>query len=102
MWNFMEKTIRARRCMRRKSAPTHGSRESIGQFRSEGTPPDAACSPSMSSRGSCFDNAVMKLFFSSLRREPVHLETFRTKAQALGSVFEYFEIFYNRQTSILP
>jgi putative transposase len=52
---------------------------------------------SMSGRGSCFDNAVMESFFSSLKRELVHLETFHTKAQARQSVFEYIEIFYNRQ-----
>jgi putative transposase len=52
---------------------------------------------SMSGRKSCFDNAVMESFFSSLKRELVHLETFHTKAQARQSVFEYIEIFYNRQ-----
>ena len=52
---------------------------------------------SMSGRGSCFDNAVMESFFSSLKRELVHLETFHTKAQAHQSVFAYIEIFYNRQ-----
>ena len=52
---------------------------------------------SMSGRGSCFDNAVMESFFSSLKRELVHLETFHTKDQARQSVFEYIEIFYNRQ-----
>jgi transposase InsO family protein len=51
----------------------------------------------MSGKGSCFDNAVMESFFSSLNRELVHLETFHTKAQARQSVFEYIEIFYNRQ-----
>jgi len=52
---------------------------------------------SMSGTGSCFDNAVMESFFSSLKRELVHLETFHTKAQARRSIFEYIEIFYNRQ-----
>ncbi len=52
---------------------------------------------SMSGRGSCFDNAVMESFFSSLKRELVYQETFHTKAQARRSVFEYIEIFYNRQ-----
>jgi putative transposase len=52
---------------------------------------------SMGGRGSCFDNAVMESFFSSLERELVHLETFHTKAQARQSVFDYIEIFYNRQ-----
>lgn len=52
---------------------------------------------SMSGRASCFDNAVMEAFFSSLKRELVHLETFHTKTQARQSIFEYIEIFYNRQ-----
>lgn len=52
---------------------------------------------SMGGKGSCFDNAVMESFFSSLKRELVHLETFHTKARAQQSIFEYIEIFYNRQ-----
>ncbi len=52
---------------------------------------------SMGARGSCFDNAVMESFFSSLKRELVHLETFHTKDQAQQSIFDYIEIFYNRQ-----
>jgi transposase InsO family protein len=52
---------------------------------------------SMSGRRSCFDNAVMESFFSSLKRELVQLETFHTRAQARQSVFEYIEVFYNRQ-----
>jgi putative transposase len=52
---------------------------------------------SMSGKGSCFDNAVMESFFSSLKRELIHLETFHTKAQARQSVFDYIEVFYNRQ-----
>jgi putative transposase len=52
---------------------------------------------SMSSKGDCFDNAIMESFFSSLKKELVHLRTFHTRAQAEISVFDYIEIFYNRQ-----
>lgn len=52
---------------------------------------------SMGGRGDCFDNAIMESFFSSLKRELVHLETFHTKAQAQQAIFEYIEVFYNRQ-----
>jgi transposase InsO family protein len=52
---------------------------------------------SMSNKGNCFDNAMMESFFSSLKKELVHLMTFHTKDQARRSVFEYIEIFYNRQ-----
>ena len=52
---------------------------------------------SMSSKGDCFDNAIMESFFSSLKKELVHLRTFHSRAQARISVFDYIEIFYNRQ-----
>ena len=52
---------------------------------------------SMSSKGDCFDNAIMESFFSSLKKELVHLRTFHSRAQAEIYVFDYIEIFYNRQ-----
>jgi transposase InsO family protein len=52
---------------------------------------------SMSGKGDCFDNAIMESFFSSLKKELVHLKTFHSRAQANSYVFDYIEIFYNRQ-----
>jgi putative transposase len=52
---------------------------------------------SMSRRGNCLDNAPMESFFASLKREQVHLTRFRTRAEAKAAVFDYIEIFYNRQ-----
>ncbi|MBC8357335.1 MAG: transposase, partial [Candidatus Aminicenantes bacterium] len=52
---------------------------------------------SMSNKGNCFDNAMMESFFSSLKKELVHLMTFHSKDQARRAIFEYIEIFYNRQ-----
>jgi len=52
---------------------------------------------SMSSKGDCFDNAIMESFFSSLKKELVHLRTFHSRSQAKSCVFDYIEIFYNRQ-----
>jgi len=52
---------------------------------------------SMSHKGNCFDNAMMESFFSSLKKELVHLMTFHSKDQARRAIFEYIEIFYNRQ-----
>jgi putative transposase len=51
---------------------------------------------SMSRRGDCWDNAPMESFFASLKRELVHHEDYRTRAEARASVFEYIEVFYNR------
>ena len=49
---------------------------------------------SMSRRGNCLDNAPMESFFASLKKEHVR---FRTRAEARAAVFEYVEVFYNRQ-----
>jgi putative transposase len=52
---------------------------------------------SMCGKGNCYDNAMMESFFSSLKKELVRLETFHSKEQASRSVFDYIEVFYNRQ-----
>ena len=52
---------------------------------------------SMSRRGNCLDNAPMESFFASLKKERVHEARFRTRAEAQAAVFEYVEVFYNRQ-----
>ena len=51
----------------------------------------------MSRRGDCLDNAPMESFFASLKKEHVHHGRFRSRAEARTAVFEYVEIFYNRQ-----
>ena len=52
---------------------------------------------SMSGTGNCYDNAVMKSFFHTLKTEHVHFEHYLTREQAKLSIFEYIEVFYNRQ-----
>jgi len=52
--------------------------------------------PSMSRKGNCYDNAFMESFFSTLKRELVHGERYRTREEARLSIFEYVEVFYNR------
>jgi len=52
---------------------------------------------SMSRRGNCYDNAVAESFFSTLKNELVHDRTFHTRDEAQGHVFEFIEVFYNRQ-----
>src|SRR5881409_2592873 len=51
----------------------------------------------MSRPGNCLDNAPMESFFASLKKEHVHHVRFRTRAEAKAAVFEYVEIFYDRQ-----
>ena len=57
----------------------------------------AGVQPSMSRRGNCYDNAAMESFWSSLKRELVHRCQFATRAQARAAVFEWIELFYNRE-----
>jgi putative transposase len=42
-------------------------------------------------------NAPLESFFASLKTERVHEAQFRTRAEARAAVFEYIEVFYNRQ-----
>ena len=52
---------------------------------------------SMSGKGNCYDNAVAESFFHTLKTELVYFEKYETKEQAKQSIFEYIEVFYNRQ-----
>ena len=52
---------------------------------------------SMSRKGDCWDNAVAESFFHSLKTELVHHERYSTRTVAKQSIFEYIEVFYNRQ-----
>ncbi len=51
---------------------------------------------SMSRKGECHDNAVAESFFNTLKTELVNQETYQTREQAMNSIFEYIEIFYNK------
>lgn len=52
---------------------------------------------SMSRKGNCWDNAVAESFFATLKKELVRNQAFETRATARSQVFEYIEVFYNRQ-----
>ncbi|GGR38208.1 transposase [Deinococcus ruber] len=52
---------------------------------------------SMSRKGECWDNAVVESFFSSLKRELFEDTIFETRVAARRAIFEFIEVFYNRQ-----
>ncbi len=54
---------------------------------------------SMSRKGNCWDNAVAESFFATLKKELIRNHAFETRAHARSEVFEYIEVFYNRQRS---
>jgi putative transposase len=57
----------------------------------------AGITASMSRKGECLDNAVAESFFATMKAELVEGRTWRTKAEAALAIFEWIEVFYNRQ-----
>jgi transposase InsO family protein len=52
---------------------------------------------SMSRKANCWDNSVLESFFSSLKRELLDPAPFESRTVARQAIFEYIEVFYNRQ-----
>ena len=52
---------------------------------------------SMSRKRDCLDNAVAESFFGTLKTELTDHEDYLTRDHARQSIFEYIEVFYNRQ-----
>lgn len=57
----------------------------------------AGLQSSMSRKGMPYDNAVMESFFSSLKQELTHHVRFADLDEARYKLFDYIEVFYNRQ-----
>jgi putative transposase len=52
---------------------------------------------SMSRKGNCWDNAPMESFFHTLKTEWAYRFKYNTRKEAKTSLFDYIELFYNRQ-----
>lgn len=52
---------------------------------------------SMSAKGDPYDNAVAESFFSNLKNELTHHQVFHSREHARMAIFNYIEVFYNRQ-----
>ena len=52
---------------------------------------------SMSSSGNCYDNAITESFFHTLKIELIFWNRYQNREQAKRSIFEYIEVFYNRE-----
>jgi transposase InsO family protein len=72
-----------------------GSQYASGEFRQ--VLATSQTQPSMSRTGNCYDNAAMEAFWSTLKMELVYRQDFATRQQAREAIFEYIEVFYNRQ-----
>jgi putative transposase len=53
---------------------------------------------SMSRKGNCWDNAPMESFFKTMKVELIYPQKqYHSRQEAATSIFEYIEIYYNRQ-----
>jgi len=53
---------------------------------------------SMSRKGNCWDNAPMESFFKTMKAELIYPQKYyHTRKEAVTSIFEYIEMYYNRQ-----
>jgi len=52
---------------------------------------------SMSRKGNCWDNAPSESFFHTLKTELTHHRRYQSRQDAKEEIFEYIEVFYNRQ-----
>jgi transposase InsO family protein len=58
---------------------------------------DSGLVPSMGSVGDCYDNAVIESFWSRMQVELLDRRRWRTRVELANAIFEYLEIFHNRQ-----
>lgn len=69
-----------------------------GQYRSLAfgrTLRESGIMQSMGSRGDAYDNAAAESFMATIKTEPIHRHTFKTRDDARLAVFSYVEGFYN-------
>ena len=52
---------------------------------------------SMSRKGNCYDNAFVESFFRTLKVELINRRKFQTREEARSAIFEFIEVWYNRQ-----
>ncbi len=53
--------------------------------------------PSMSRKGNCYDNAFIESFFRTLKVELINRRKFQSREEAKAAIFEFIEVWYNRQ-----
>jgi putative transposase len=51
---------------------------------------------SMSGKGNCYDNAAMESFWATLKKDLHITKPFKTKEEARLAIFDYIEVYYNR------
>ena len=72
-----------------------GSQYTAGDYRD--ILKEAGLEVSMSGKGNCWDNSPIESFFATLKCERVSHVEYETRDQARCDLFDFIEIFYNRQ-----
>lgn len=94
--NALEAAIKARRQEPVASCtPTTSSSFTSWAFTSRIR--DAGLMPSFGTIGDRHDNSMMESFWSSMQIELLNRKKWRTRTDLANAMFEYIEIFYNRQ-----
>jgi transposase InsO family protein len=96
---LVESALRMALCTRQPTANLLHHSDQGSQYTSaayESQLVDANIQMSMSRVGNCYDNAVAESFFGTLKAECVTSQ-FATHALARTTIFEYIEVWYNRQ-----
>ena len=52
---------------------------------------------SFTGTGACLDNAIIESFWATLKKELVYQCHFKTRDEARLAIFEYIEVYYNRE-----
>ncbi|MFI2652894.1 IS3 family transposase [Micromonospora fulviviridis] len=58
---------------------------------------EAGLAPSMGSIGDCYDNGMIESFWGRMQTELLNRRRWRTRIELANAIFEYLEIFHNRQ-----
>jgi putative transposase len=51
----------------------------------------------MSRKGNCWDNSVVESFFGNIKQENVYFCDYATREEAIRSIFEWTQGWYNRE-----
>jgi len=57
----------------------------------------AGIAQSMGSKGDCFDNAAIESYHATLEKDLLRRRSFRSRQEARTALFDYLEVFYNRE-----
>jgi transposase InsO family protein len=50
-----------------------------------------------STSSACLDNAIIESFWATLKKELIYQTHFKTRDEARLTIFEYIQVFYNRE-----